>query len=387
MTPTGRQLSEVAQLTCDLIRLDTTNPPGHELAACLVIRSYLEAQGVSAEVREFAPGRANLVARIPGADGPAFAFSGHLDVVPANAAQWSSPPFEPVVRGGSLYGRGSVDMKGAIAAMTVAFARLAQRAEHLDGDVLLLLTAGEEVDSAGARVLVDSGELDDVQWIVIGEPTRLDVGIGHKGGLWIDVSATGKAAHSSQPEMGHNAVDELMRWVVGPPHVSSLVQYPAHEQLGAPSLSLNRISGGRAINIVPDGCEAVIDVRTLPGQSHQALLKVLRDRSGDVAVDPRRSAPAVAAQVDGALVAAAREAVSNCRPAETVALRGLPYVTDGSVFCEAGDMDIILLGPGDERLAHQADEHVDLAELDHAADSYEQVVDRLLVRQEVSGRS
>lgn len=369
-------LGEIAQLTAELVACRTANPPGNELIACEVVRAHLARRGLTADVRGLGDGRANLLFRIPGRGEPGLMLSGHLDVVPASDAEWQSPPFEPTVADGRLVGRGTVDMKGAVAAMVVAIGRLAARDEVPRGDILLGLTAGEEVDFLGAHRLVADGTLDDIDTIVIGEPTGMDVGVGHKGALWVQAEARGKAAHGSQPEAGDNAILKLLEWLGTIDEHERLCAAPTHPVLGAPSVSLNVLAGGGAPNVVPDRCRAVLDFRTLPGQSHEQILGGLAARTPTMSLTVLRDAPAVMTDPRARLVDAARAAVTQVT-GRTVPTRGLPYFTDGSAFAAHCDAEIILLGPGEERFAHQVNESVDLRSLDAAAAAYVAIAERL----------
>jgi succinyl-diaminopimelate desuccinylase len=151
-----------------------------------------------------------------------------------------------------------------------------------------------------------------------------------------------------------------------------------HPLLGAPSASLNRIDGGTATNIVPDRCRAVLDLRTLPGQGHGSILVDLGMRAPAARLTVLRDAPAIVADPQGRLVTAARAASQQSTGREP-ALRGLPYVTDGSVFGQGLGAETVLVGPGDERLAHQADESVGLAELDAAVACYADIAVRMVL--------
>lgn len=368
-----------ARLASDLIACRTENPPGNEAAACEVVARYLREHGLEPQIRELGDGRANLVLRIPGAGGPGLMLSGHLDVVPADPAGWQSPPFDPTIDGDRLVGRGSTDMKGAVAAMVTACARLAEREETPRGDLVLALTAGEEVDSLGAKQLVRDGIVDGLAWVVIGEPTGMDVGVGHKGALWVAAAALGVAAHGSQPEMGENALVKLLRWLTPVEELDELVSAPAHPLLGAPTCSVNLLEAGQAPNIVPDRARAIVDFRTLPGQAHGGLLIDLGMRAPGVELSVLRDAPGIVTSADSVLVEAASEA-SEAATGGQAELRGLPYVTDGSVFGQALGAEVVLLGPGDEKLAHQADEWVSLNALETAATAYHDIADRLLFR-------
>jgi succinyl-diaminopimelate desuccinylase len=372
--------TEVVQLAMELIACDTTNPPGRELAACQIIERHLAERGVTATIHQLGDERANLVARVRGShDGPALMLCGHVDVVPANPGDWASPPFAPTLRDGRIVGRGSADMKGAIAAMTVALCNLTTRTEALAGDVVLLCTSGEEVDSSGAHAVARDQGMDDVQWIVIGEPTGLDVGVGHKGALWISVETRGVAAHGAQPEQGVNAVNRMLEWLGDPASLEKLVAAEPHPHLGGASVSLNEISGGVAPNIVPDRCRMTVDFRTLPGQEHAGVLLALGLREPAAKLTVLRDAAAVAAAANSPLVSAAHDAVFSATDHEP-ALRGLPYVTDGSVLGRTLGAEVVLLGPGDERLAHQANEWVLAADVETAVICYEDIATRMLGR-------
>jgi succinyl-diaminopimelate desuccinylase len=375
----GRR-TEVVDLAMELIACDTTNPPGRELAACEIIEGHLAGRGVTATIQRLGDERANLVARVRGSqDGPALMLCGHVDVVPADAGDWKSPPFEPNLHDGRIVGRGSADMKGAIAAMTVALCNLAAKSDALAGDVVLLCTSGEEVDSSGARAVARGQGMDDVAWIVIGEPTDLDVGVGHKGALWIRVETRGVAAHGAQPEQGVNAVNRMLEWLGDPASLAKLVTADPHPRLGSASVSLNQISGGTAPNIVPDRCRMTVDFRTLPGDEHASVLLALGLREPAAKLTVLRDAAAVAAAPDSPLVAAAHGAVLSATGREP-ALRGLPYVTDGSVLGTELGAEVVLLGPGDERLAHQANEWVSAADVETAVTCYEDIAMRMVGR-------
>ena len=150
MSTTASLRDEVTDLLQRLIRVDTTNPPGNETAAAELLRDYLEANGIECELIARAPERANLVARIPGGDGPSLLFLGHTDVVLADPAEWSVPPFSGELRDGMVWGRGALDMKSQVAANAVAIASLAREGFRPSGDLIFAATADEE-DGDGLR--------------------------------------------------------------------------------------------------------------------------------------------------------------------------------------------------------------------------------------------
>lgn len=363
---------ELVELAQSLIRLDTVNPPGRERDAAATLGAYLEGSGVEVDIRDLGADRANLVARLPGAGtGRSVVLAGHLDTVPAKPAEWVADPWSGNVEGDRLFGRGSCDMKGSVAAMAVALTRLA-RAGSLGGDVVFVATAGEETDSCGAYALAEEGLFEGIDGIVVGEPTRLELGLCHKGLLWIEIDLEGRAAHGSQPEQGVNAIRRLLEWLAPFSELEQLVHGPADERLGSGSLSLNMISGGMAPNMVPDHARATLDFRTVPGIEHEAILAALRSRVPGAELRVLRDSVPVSTPEDSELVRATMRATRQV-DGDDAKLRGLPYVTDASAFSRFTDASIVIIGPGDERLAHTRDESVAVDELARAADLYEEI--------------
>lgn len=362
-------------LARSLIGFDTTNPPGREGEAAEHVGRLLRGEGIEVHLQEVRDGRRNLVARLPGESDASLVLTGHLDTVPADEGSWSVDPWEGVVRDGLLYGLGACDMKGAVAAMVAAFIDVARSGRAAPGALVLALTVGEEVDSCGARALCEEGLLGEPRALVVGEPTDMRVGVAHKGALWVTVSTEGVSAHGSQPEAGVNAVHRMLEWMAPFEELEDLVRGPDHPLLGAPSLSVNVISGGSAANVVPRECMAMLDLRTVPGQSHDHMLARLAERSPPASIHVRRDAAPVGTDPHAGIVAASaaavRRHVGEGEPAGEIA--GLPYVTDASVLSAATGAPAVIVGPGEARLAHVADEHVRLSRLDAARHVYRDI--------------
>ncbi len=221
--PDPRRLQEeVVSLTRDLVRMDTTNPPGNETVAAQHLKDYLEDAGLECALEARDPARANVVARLAGGDGPSLAFVGHTDVVPADPRDWTHPPFEAVVDDdGWLYGRGAVDMKNEVAARAVALATLARSGFRPSGDLWFLAVADEEDGSAdvGMRWLLEArpdirpdlsvNEGGGERLELVDGRTMLTVGVGEKGTFPARVTAVGEAGHGSMPTVGDNPVPRL----------------------------------------------------------------------------------------------------------------------------------------------------------------------------------
>src|SRR5262249_1029524 len=264
------QQTSALELTRELTRLRSINPPGDEKPCADRLAGILEAAGLKVSAHSFAEGRTNLVARLEGPDGiPPLCFTGHLDTVPLGHAAWRFDPLGGELDGERLYGRGSSDMNRGVAAMVrmaVDLARLPGRRAGL----VLVLTAGEETGCDGARYLADLGDvLPQAGALVVGEPTANRPLIGHKGALWLQAVFRGVTAHGSMPEQGDNALHKAARGVVRlSEHGFNIGR---HHHLGGPSINIGRMQGGLNVNSVPDHAEVHIDVRTIPGQSNNAL--------------------------------------------------------------------------------------------------------------------
>ncbi len=351
-----------------LIRIDTCQNDAGNLEALELLGRFVERAGAVWHVHRQGGVPIGLVARW-GAGHPRFALCGHVDTVPADPAAWTMPPLSGVVERGRLYGRGACDMKGALAAMAVALRDVAVLDREAVDGVALVVTTAEETDSSGALGLLDAGALDGLERMVIGEPTRLDVGIGHKGALWVSVTAAGVPAHSSQPEQGRNAILEALEWLTPFGELEAALTGGADDPLlGRPTVSLNILRGGTARNVVPAVCTAELDIRTVTGMQHAGLVAELRRRCGESAVEVVRDAASVAVTASEPFVARVRGAVERALGASP-ATRALPYVTDASVLGQAGTI-AVFLGPGDERLAHTDDEHVSVPDLYRAVSCY-----------------
>jgi len=214
---------ETVRLASDLIKIDSSNPPGNETAVASVLKRYLEGHGVDCELVAREPGRANLIARLPGSgDGPSLALVGHSDVVPADARDWRHPPFSGLVDGdGYLWGRGAVDMKNEVATRAVALAALARAGFTPGGDLVLIVAADEEVGTSdvglswlvrqrpdiGTDFALNEGSAERLA--LTSGATIATLAVGEKAAGCVRVTATGEAAATIWPGLGANAVPRL----------------------------------------------------------------------------------------------------------------------------------------------------------------------------------
>jgi len=362
-----------------LIQAETTTQKG-ELAAAQIIAAELNRSGIESRIETWDQTRANIIARVRSARRKkALLFVCHLDVVGPGEAQWTHPPFAAVESDGKIYGRGAADMKGCIAAVVTAIRRVAESGMQLQGDVILLGAAGEETDSCGAmRFVGNCSAIPELSGIVVTEPTEFDVVTAHRGLLWLEITTRGKAAHGSTPHLGVNAISSMKSVLDEVENYK--IPFEPHKQLGQCSMSINRIAGGQAINIVPDKCSIAVDIRTLPSQNHneivadfEKILAHLKQRSFQFVAEVSIVRDVHALQTDSTC-----DFVRDfCSVVGRSRTKAVGFTTDGPYFAALG-APVVVFGPGKSELCHKPDEYIDLADVEKAVEHYKNVILKFL---------
>ena len=255
-------------LTRSLLAFDTINPPGDERTCAHYVGGFLEESGFHVDYHEFGTQRTSLVARLVGSGAKSpICFTGHLDTVPLGKMNWSMDPFAGEMDGNRFYGRGTSDMKAAIAGILLMGRRLSELKRRV-ADIVLVLTAGEETGCQGSRYLAGLGGevLGEAGAIVVGEPTANQPLIGHKGVARYEIMTAGITAHASMPEQGENAIHKVAEVVQRLQSFNFGVD--PHDILGAPTLNIGTITGGININSVPDQARIGIDIS---GDDHDLI--------------------------------------------------------------------------------------------------------------------
>jgi succinyl-diaminopimelate desuccinylase len=355
-------------LTRDLVRFDTINPPGNETGAAFAVGKILEAAGFRVAYHSFASHRDSLIADLDGSDNSKpLCFTGHLDTVPLGAMPWSKDPFTGETSDGKLFGRGTSDMKSGIAAMVLAAIDVARRPRR--GGLKLVLTAAEETGCEGAQFLAKTGVLGQAGAMVVGEPSSNRPFIGHRGALWLKLIHHGKTAHGSMPELGDNAVIKAAHTIRALDDFGFNIE--PHKHLGKPSLNIGYVHGGVNVNSVPDRAEVGLDFRTIPAQSHDHICAAVaaRARPG-TQLERSIDLEGVFSDPSGewlTSVFGTVERVTGRKPAEETA----PYVTDAAVLGPAyGNPPFVILGPGEKDMAHQTDEYCVVERIEEAVEIY-----------------
>lgn len=363
--------SRVLELLKDLIATNSENPPGYEADVAKILCDHMDAHGISCT--SIGPSeRPNLIFSSHGDQKGDLIIHGHMDTVPAGPLEnWTYEPFSSKIVDGRLYGRGACDMKGSLAALAETLILYSQ--EPHDKPLLFLATSDEESGCSGAEKVAASSHLNVVRFGVCAEPTGLQVLIGEKGMFWSKVVAKGKAAHGSRPTEGINAIEACMDAI----QVLTNKQYPydPQEVLGIPTFNVGVIQGGIKINVVPDNCEALLDMRTVIGQDPESLLKEMNERlvleglSDRVKVEYVHGKPAVLTPVNSEIVGVAKSAVERTTNKSTT-LGTATYGTDCSVLQPKVGIQNVICGPGSIEQAHQPDEFISLDELYQSIDIY-----------------
>ena len=410
---------EVTELLQELIRIDTTNPPGNETAAAEVLQAYLEDSGAEVELYARIPERANLVARIPGrGDGPTLLFLSHTDVVLADAAEWTADPFGGELRSGEIWGRGALDMKGQVAASAVAIASLAREGFEPAGDLIFAATADEEVGAGfGAQWLCETHP-DAVRCDYLineGSGERLELGgrpfymcsVAEKMSAPFRLRVRGRSGHASMPGIADNALVKAAPLITAlgeyvpeqrlTPEVEALLEAVTGERPASPAEALERareigeffaemvepllsltlaptmITASQKRNVIPAICDVVVDSRLLPetttAEQHAIVRSVLG--GGDYELEELEAHGGTRSPIESPLWDAVADWVSDFEPGAKPAPICVAGFTDSHWFREAFGTVAYGFFPSRAmpaelaaRLIHSADERIPVEDLE-----------------------
>ncbi|MCD2234151.1 ArgE/DapE family deacylase [Listeria monocytogenes] len=366
------------QILKDLVNIDSTN--GHEEQVANYLQKLLAEHGIESEKVQYDVDRASLVSEIGSSNKKVLAFSGHMDVVDAgDVSKWKFPPFEATEHEGKLYGRGATDMKSGLAAMVIAMIELHEEKQKLNGKIRLLATVGEEIGELGAEQLTQKGYADDLDGLIIGEPSGHRIVYAHKGSINYTVKSTGKNAHSSMPEYGVNAIDNLILFYNEiEKYVASI--HATNEILGDFIHNVTVINGGNQVNSIPEKAELQGNIRSIPEVDNETLkrriveivnelnkkehvnLELLFDYDKQPVFSDRNSS----------LVNVARDVAKGIIK-EEIPLLGISGTTDAAEFTKAKkQFPVIIFGPGNET-PHQVNENVSIGNYLEMVDVYKRI--------------
>lgn len=378
-------------------------------------QKLLKSHGIESKLVEFSEGRCSLVAEIENGDGKTLALSGHMDVVDAgDKNEWVFPPFSGHIEDGVIWGRGTSDMKSGLTALVIAMIDL-NESKQFKGKLRLLATVGEEIGELGSAQLTDEGYVDDVDGMLIGEPCNLGIVHAHKGSLNYKVISKGISAHSSTPEMGDNAIENLVDVIneINKILKEKIDQFE-NDVLGKAIHNITLINGGSQINSIPDYVEFQANARTIPEFNNEDMINLIKEVLDNFnKVDKYNfellvtaNQPPVEARPDSRLIGIITETVrdfESLKPQNLIlsmekllvedlsdlkksmdnlreiAPTGVSATTDAAQFLRRNkDMELAIYGPGVPMLNHKVNERIPLDQYLDFIKAYKRIIERYL---------
>lgn len=373
---------EVVRLTQELVRIPSVyrpdQPGGNEERVALFVADHLRNMGLEVYYEEVVPGRPNVIAIYDfGRPGKTLLFEAHTDVVTEGDREvWSYDPFGAAIANGRIYGRGSCDTKGNLAAAICAVKAIQRSKQPFAGKILLCIPCDEEGMMIGIKDFIRRGWADQVDAAIICEPEENQLCITQKGAMRAILRTFGKMAHGAMPLTGINPNTRMARAILELEELErkEMARLGEHPMLGWPSITPTilqaPVKGDPQINVVPDQCMTTLDIRTVPGQHHdvlqaemQAILQRLgrEDEKFRATLEVIEERPWTLTAMEEEVVKAVASSYREVTGKEPV-YNGVPGATDGTFLHKAG-IPILTTGAGDRHIPHHADEYVDIAQL------------------------
>lgn len=374
------ETSEKVKILQDLITIHSVN--GNEIEVAHYLQKLLASHGIEAKVDEFGDRRANLIAEIgSGEEKKILGLTGHQDTVAVpNPERWQHDPFGGEVNGDYVYGRGAADMKSGLAAQAISLIELTEAGQIPSGTVRFIATAGEELGTPGAYRLQKQGVADDLDALIVGEPTGGNVIFAHSGSMNYQITSFGKSCHSSHPDQGINAIEGLLKYIEEEKHLFDNTK--DDQYLGKVQHSVTVINGGSQVNTIPDSASLQGNIRpTAAFDNHKVA-----DRLNDVLEYINHTTPfqlelkiiqdfkPIATAPDNEFVQSAFKAAQRNYPND-IKLDIINGATDASVFTlDRPDLPVVILGYDAWDAAHQTDEYTTISSYLATIKAYKQIV-------------
>lgn len=361
-----------------LVGTDTTNPPGGEKSLTDQLAELFT--GCDGQRFVHSPNRESLVITLPGRNpNQVLGLAGHLDTVPVgNRELWKHNPFGEIT-GDTMYGRGTADMCGGLAAMLLI---LEEYKKHIPPETIkFFFTADEEADGTGAATLMEYGVFDDVNALILCEPSDLKLGISEKGTLWLKITVTGTSSHASMPEEGHNALQAGMDFANEiRQRISAFVE--PHPLLGENTCEITGCKSGVKINIIPDHAVFELDIRTLPtlAGGNNTILQMINkvrhkyedNENVKIDIEVLGNREAIEQPEASGFIRKLKQAIGDY---DCCGTRGIYFYTDGSIIIPKIKIPFVIFGPGNPRQCHKADEHISLKQIEQCFYYYQQIIE------------
>ena len=373
---------EITNLAQELIKIPSDETAG-EKEVCEYLESYLKSLGMKVRLQEVLPNRPNIIAEVIGDEvGKSIMFNGHVDTVPVgDIKKWSMDPYSAIIKDNKLFGRGSTDMKGAIASMIIAMKFIMNNVEKLNGKIIFTGVMAEETTGLGTQKIVEENIKADMA--VVGEPSDEKIYRAHKGTMWFNLSTYGKLEHSSESNSeSNNAIINMMKLIMEINEISKELETIENNLVGHPSINIGLIDGGTKQNMIADSCRISIDRRTLPEEKTDEILDKLRIRldglrslddrlTFDLEIDTIREAVEVAESEQ--IVQEVKNALNkviNKNPT----ISGMKATTDMSILVNQGNIPSVIYGPGFIKQAHTVDEFIEVKRLVESSQVYAEIL-------------
>lgn len=390
--------NELLEITKTLIEIDSsTTCAARERDVAAYLLNLFCRENIPCHLQEIEDGRGNVIAVLKGnGSRKSLMLNGHMDTVPAGAME---APFSAIIENGFLCGRGAADMKGGLAAMAYALILLHRMELPLGGDVVFTGVIDEEAaKSTGSRHIAEHGPKTD--YAIVGEPTELHPVIAHKGIDYFAVHFRGKAAHSSNPWNGVNAIYAASEYILSiKNNLVPAYEHITHPLVGSPTINLGLVRGCAEANrsfldgtaptyagIVPDRCSVWLDIRWIPGQTIEGILtdlqrigEPLEEKYPGLSIETeyiRLPRPAMELSPDDPLTLAAAEFVQKYAP-QSEQIQGASYFADSGILYGVGGIHSMILGPGSIESAHAANERAEIRQIYDAARIYASIAAKI----------
>jgi len=369
---------DVIPILKKLINIRTENPPGFTIEAVQYLSNYFREISIKNSIQEYGEKRANIIAEYGDGD-KTIILTGHLDTVPAgDESKWKFPPFSGSEEDGKIFGRGSTDMKGAVAAYVAVLAKLQQENVMLTRRIIFLGTSDEELNMDGSQFARNKGIMEGCEFVVIGEPTELKIGVAEKGTLWIKIRIEGKSAHGSTPHLGISAIEGAAKLI---PKMKEIIPDLEHEILGKSTLNIGKIAGGTLINVVPEYCEFRCDYRLVSDSLRERVKNSLQNiieefnrvNKAQVEMEIIHEIPAIELTKRDQFFETLKQKAIEAGKSEII---GVNYGTDGAMLVPEYDTPFVIMGPGKLDQLHVTDEYTEKQEvLDYANIIYDSLIE------------
>lgn len=381
--------NQVVNLTQELIRIPSHKyEKNRESQVAEYLYNYCKSNGLCVEMQEVDGLRRNVIVRLKGnGTGKSLIFNGHIDTVPPY--EMTIEPFSGEIKDGFLLGRGSNDMKGAVACMVSAMINIKNKGVELGGDIILTAAVGEEEKSDGTEFVVKSGITAD--GAIVGEPSNYGYALGHRGLEWLEIKIEGKAAHGGIPELGINAISKATKLIQKiETDLIPKLKTRQNEWMGPSVMNFGMIKGGTQPSTVADSCIIQIDRRYLPSESVESVLKEYQDIIDELkSEDSEFNAELI--RMDENLMSSYNHAPLIAQPdsgiAKTVRLCLKDFLnkepniekrrgwTDAGVLSTYGNIPTVVTGPGDLKYSHTKDEKIPVEDLINYVEIYTRIAE------------